>query len=110
MDDGKDASSTSSDAVQATGNGDQVGDDAADVAGITASAFAVNPPGPSPFAAERVRVAGGGAARRPERLCHARLRIEQPPQVNPTNPRAPAHHLADLHEERDLHHRLVRVP
>ena len=50
MDDGKDASSTSSDAVQATGNGDQVGDDAADVAGITASAFAVNPPArvPSP--------------------------------------------------------------
>src|SRR5258708_29378353 len=47
MDDGKDASSTSSDAVQATGNGDQVGDDAADVAGMTASASGANPESPA---------------------------------------------------------------
>jgi len=38
MDDGKDANNTSSDAVHATGNGGQVPDDAAEVAGVTASA------------------------------------------------------------------------
>ena len=47
MDDGKDASSTSSDAVQATGNGNQVRDDAADVADMTASASGANPESPA---------------------------------------------------------------
>src|SRR5258708_26959332 len=47
MDDGKDADSTSSDVGQATGNGDQVRDDAADVAGMTAAASGAKPESPA---------------------------------------------------------------
>ena len=75
MDDGKDAGSTSSDAAQATGTGDQVGDDAADVAGMTASASGANPesrarvpspPNPSELlAAELLGVLNDFAARIP---------------------------------------------
>lgn len=78
MDEGKDASGTSSDAVQPTGNEAQVpddaADDAADVAGITASAAGASPepapvyspPNPSELlAAELIGVLNDFAARVP---------------------------------------------
>jgi hypothetical protein len=47
MDDGKDAGSTSSDAVDATGNGSQVPDDAADIVGMAASTSGTSPESPA---------------------------------------------------------------
>src|SRR5258708_33539815 len=107
MDDGKDADSTSSDVGQATGNGDQVRDDAADVAGITASASGANPESParvpSPpnaselLAAELLGVLNDFAARVPG--------LSSPHKSTAPERPAPSHDLEDLHAERDLHHR-----